>query len=64
MRAYGVKQSFRPTCNCCNTRHLHHYRISRTYAYIIRAKRAAKRKERFKAKREIVNQIYDRNYCV
>lgn len=46
MKAYGVKQSYRPGCACCNTRDYHHYRGVRNSESVKRAKRAAKKRMR------------------
>jgi hypothetical protein len=46
MKAYGVKQSHRPGCACCNTRDYHHYRGVKVSASVKRAKAAAKKRAR------------------
>ena len=53
MQPYGVELSFRPGCACCNSKHFHHYRAKNS-AFVLFAKRSAKKSERVRAKNEIL----------
>jgi hypothetical protein len=57
MKPYGVRMNWRPGCICCTLSDYHHYRGVKQSAMVKTSKRAAKKRERQKAKRAIRKEL-------